>query len=260
MRDTETPDYRIVIPARYGSTRLPGKALADIGGRPLIEWVWRSARKSAAQSIVIATDDERIADACFAFGADVCMTRSDHVSGTDRIAEVAATRAWLGEDIVVNLQGDEPDTASVNLDAVAACLAHSRDAVMATLSVPLDSETLYRDPNCVKVVTERLGHALYFSRAPIPAEFKPGATGLPACAARHIGIYAYRAAFLTRYSELSPAPLEATESLEQLRVLWHGERIAVTHAPVPPGPGVDTPEDLERARQILSAQGSDAGQ
>lgn len=251
MSDTYSTDYTIVIPARFGSKRLPGKALADIGGHPLIEWVWRSAQRSTARDVVVATDDQRIANACEAFGADVCMTRVDHSSGTDRVAEVARRRGWDADTIVVNLQGDEPDTASENLDAVASCLARSEVAVMATLSVPLDDVGLFNDPNCVKVVADRTGQALYFSRAAIPAQFKGAGETVLQGAERHVGIYAYRAAFLARYADLEPSPLEQLESLEQLRVLWHGERIVVTRAPKPPGPGVDTPEDLERARQIL---------
>ncbi|MEM9601752.1 MAG: 3-deoxy-manno-octulosonate cytidylyltransferase [Pseudomonadota bacterium] len=252
MPDTATTRYSVVIPARYGSTRLPGKALADIGGRPLIEWVWRSAVRSRADEVVIATDDSRIQSACAGFGADVCMTRSDHASGTERVAEVVRQRDWPSDHIVVNLQGDEPDTAAENLDAVAQCLAASPLAVMSTLSVPLDDAEWYHDPNCVKVVADTSGYALYFSRAPIPGQPGAAAGAVPNGAARHLGIYAFRAAFLARFSELSVSPLEQVESLEQLRVLWHGERIAVATAPRVPGPGVDTPRDLERARRVLA--------
>lgn len=252
MSDLITPRYSVVIPARFGSTRLPGKALADIAGRPLIEWVWRAASQSCAEAVVVATDDDRIAAACADFGADVCMTRPDHKSGTDRVAEVVLTRDWDPASVVVNLQGDEPDTAAANLDAVARCLADSPAAVMATLSVPLTDASLFHDPNCVKLVTDRLGYALYFSRAAIPAVAGSASGALASGAARHVGIYAFRAEFLARYADLAPSPLESLESLEQLRVLWHGERIAVSEAPEPPGPGIDTPDDLARVRDAFS--------
>ncbi len=251
MSESSAPAYRVVIPARFGSTRLPGKALADIAGKPLIEWVWRSASRSAAQQIVVATDDDRIARACESVGADVCLTRSDHQSGTDRIAEVVETKAWPDDTVVVNLQGDEPDTAPENLDAVARCLVAHPEAVMATLSVPLRDPEEFVDPACVKVVSDRKGYALYFSRASVPFVQHGDGHCVPDCAARHLGIYAYRAGFLRQYATLVPAPIESIESLEQLRVMWHGERIAVAEAPTRPGPGVDTPADLERVRQAF---------
>ncbi len=253
----QTPPYVVVIPSRYDSTRLPGKALANIGGRPLIEWVWRCAELSGAQRVIVATDDDRIATACSGFGASVCMTRRDHHSGTDRLAEVAQHEAWADQTVVVNLQGDEPDTAPENLDAVAQCLVDHPDAAMATLSVPLTDEREFQDPNCVKVVTDKNGYALYFSRAAIPSSREPMLPNPPAIASRHIGLYAYRAGFLARYAQLSAAPLESIESLEQLRVLWHGERIAVATAPQRPGPGVDTPDDLERVRRDFAERSHD---
>ena len=248
--------FRVVIPARYASTRLPGKPLADIGGRPMIEHVWRRARESGAEQVVIATDDVRIEEAARGFGADVCLTRPDHQSGTDRIAEVAERRAWPDATIVVNLQGDEPSMPAGLLRQVAGILASHPGAAIATLAVAIRNRGDLFDPNVVKVVADRHGHALYFSRAPIPwhrASF-PGREGeLPAGPAfwRHLGIYAYRAGFLRRFVGFTPAAVEECEALEQLRALWEGERIQVALASAAPGAGVDTPEDLERVRRLL---------
>lgn len=250
--------FRVVIPARYAATRLPGKPLIEIGGKALLAWVWERASASAATEVLIATDDGRIADAAEAFGAQVVMTRANHRSGSERIAEVAATREWPADEIVVNLQGDEPGIAPELIDQVAFGLSSHADAGMSTLAVRLeDAESLF-DPNVVKVVTDADGYALYFSRAPIPWDrdrFAQDRGTLPQQTTflRHIGLYAYRAGFLARYVRWPPSPLEAAESLEQLRVLGHGERIHVSLTSSRPGPGVDTPEDVERVARWLHA-------
>lgn len=250
-------DFKVIIPARYGASRLPGKPLLKIAGVPLIRHVYERARKCAANQIVIATDDMRIAEVCTAFGADVTLTRTDHHSGTDRIAEVAATRGWPRDSILVNLQGDEPCMPPALIDQVAHDLAGYGLTGMATLAYPIrDAQTLF-DPYTVKVVTNADGYALYFSRAPIPwhrdeslRAYEPLPQGVQFL--RHIGLYAYRLSFLMRFINWQPAPLELAESLEQLRVLWHGETIRVTQAQEEPGPGVDTLEDVERVIQFLT--------
>lgn len=249
-------EFKVVIPARYGSARLPGKPLLAIAGKPLIRHVYERARQSAAGEVVVATDDARIADACNAFGADVEMTGAGHHSGSDRIAEVIASRGWGPDTLVVNLQGDEPCMPSALIDQVARDLAGHDRVGMATLAYAIgDPEDLF-DPHVVKVVTDDAGYALYFSRAPIPwhrDEFLDGCKPLPKGVRflRHIGIYAYRAAFLQRFVGWPPAPLELAESLEQLRVLWHGERIHTSLAREEPGPGVDTAADVERVLGFL---------
>lgn len=248
--------FKIVIPARYGSSRLPGKPLLEIAGKPLIRHVYERAMESAATEVVVATDDARIVDACAVFGADIALTRADHRSGTDRIAEVIEARGWPRDSILVNLQGDEPCMPSALMDQVARDLAGHGSAGMTTLAYPIqDRETLF-DPHVVKVVIDADGYALYFSRAPIPwhrDEFLGGRKPLPRGTRflRHIGLYAYRAAFLERFVKWKPAPLELAESLEQLRVLWHGEAIHVTQAAEEPGPGVDTPSDVQRVVGFL---------
>ena len=248
--------FKVVIPARYASTRLPGKPLLEIAGKPLIRHVYERARGSAADEVVVATDDERIAAACRAFGAEVVVTRAEHHSGTDRIAEVIAVRGWPDDTVVVNLQGDEPCMPTALVDQVARDLAGHRQVGMATLAYPIaDTETLF-DPHVVKVVTDAEGYALYFSRAPIPwhrDEFLGGRKALPKGVRflRHIGLYAYRAAFLERFVSWVPALLELAESLEQLRVLWHGEGIHVSLAGEEPGPGVDTAADVQRVLGFL---------
>lgn len=248
--------FKVVIPARYGSTRLPGKPLLEIAGKPLIRHVYERAVESAAEEVVVATDDERIADACRSFGAEVTVTGADHHSGTDRIAEVIAARGWADDVIVVNLQGDEPCMPAMLIDQVARDLAVHGGVGMATLAYPItDTETLF-DSHVVKVVADSQGYALYFSRAPVPwhrDEFLGGRKSLPDGVRflRHIGLYAYRVAFLGRFVGWNPAPLELAESLEQLRVLWHGEGIHVTLAEQQPGPGVDTPSDVQRVLEFL---------
>ncbi|MCU0970697.1 MAG: 3-deoxy-manno-octulosonate cytidylyltransferase [Gammaproteobacteria bacterium] len=252
--------FKVVIPSRYASTRLPAKPLADIGGRPMIRHVWERGVRSGADEVVIACDDERIAEAARGFGAVVCLTSPQHRSGTDRITEVADVLGWTDDTLVVNLQGDEPTMPPQLLHQVADALAAHPDASVATLSVPLAERAALFDPNTVKVVTDCSGYALYFSRAPVPwhrDSFGQAGVALPPDVpfARHLGIYAYRCGFLRRFVSWPPAPLESCESLEQLRVLWQGERIYVETACAAPGTGVDTPEDLERVRRELADRG-----
>jgi 3-deoxy-manno-octulosonate cytidylyltransferase (CMP-KDO synthetase) len=253
----------VVIPARYDSTRLPGKPLLAIAGNPMIQHVVERARESGAGEVLVATDDTRIRDACAALGVDVQMTASEHRSGSDRVAEVISRRGWGAETVVVNLQGDEPLMPAALIDQVAGNLATRQGVGMATLAYPIaDWDTLF-DPHAVKVVTDRAGFALYFSRAPLPwhrDEFMAKRPALPGSVMflRHIGLYAYRAGFLADYVRWEPAPLELAESLEQLRVLWHGERIHVGLAAEAPGPGVDTAKDAARVESLL-ANGSTPG-
>ena len=249
--------FKVVIPARYASQRLPGKPLLDIAGRPMIHHVYDRARESGADEVVIATDDERIASVARDFCDRVCMTSPEHTSGTDRIAEVAASLGWPGDEVVVNLQGDEPLMPPGLLSQVAETLERHPAAAVATLAVPLDDTSQLFDTNVVKVVMDREGYALYFSRAAIPwkrdtfgEEAEPQADWLTGML-RHLGIYAYRAGFLAGYAELPAAPMERMESLEQLRVLWNGDRIAVGIANEIPSTGVDTAEDLTRVAVAL---------
>ena len=244
-------DFKIVIPARYASTRLPGKPLLEIGGRPMLQHVFERVQHSGASEVVIATDDARIADAARAFNADVCMTSAAHRSGTERLGEVVGLAGWGDDTIVVNVQGDEPMLPPALVRQVAEGLAGHTDAMVATLAYPLESLAEAADLNIVKVVLDRYGYALYFSRAPIPCFRDGGERESSGIGLRHIGLYAYRAGFLTRYAELEPSPLEAAEKLEQLRVLWHGMRIHVGIAVQIPGPGVDTAADLERVAALL---------
>jgi 3-deoxy-manno-octulosonate cytidylyltransferase (CMP-KDO synthetase) len=252
---SDTPPFVVAIPARYGSTRLPGKPLQIIAGEPMVLHVARRALAAGAVEVVVATDHEEIAEALRGSGVRVVMTRSDHVSGSDRLAECAEQSGWPDDAIIVNLQGDEPLAPASGLRAVAAALATS-DAPMATLATPIRSVAELFNPNCVKVVGSADRHALYFSRAPLPwarDAFALTQDELPDSVAflRHIGIYAYRAGFLRRFAKLAPTPLERAESLEQLRALEHGHRIALRLAPEPFPPGVDTPEDLVRASVAL---------
>jgi 3-deoxy-manno-octulosonate cytidylyltransferase (CMP-KDO synthetase) len=246
--------YTVLLPARLASTRLPNKPLADIGGAPMIVRVAQRAAQSAAKAVVVAADDASIVDACAAHGVRALLTRSDHATGSDRLAEACALLGLDGDDPVVNVQGDEPLIDAALIDACAALLAQRSDCVMATAGHAIDDAAELDNPNVVKVVVDAAGRALYFSRAPIPWWRDGRAQGLGSLptppALRHIGIYAYRAGFLRRFPMLEPAPLERIESLEQLRVLWHGERIAVHVSATAPGPGVDTPEDLERVRRL----------
>jgi 3-deoxy-manno-octulosonate cytidylyltransferase (CMP-KDO synthetase) len=251
-------DFAVVIPARFASTRLPGKPLLDLDGVPMVAHVARRARASGAHSVVVATDHAGIAEAVARHGFEAVMTAADHPSGTDRIAEVARTRGWSDSQIVVNVQGDEPLIEPTLIESVAATLAAAPEAAMATACCPLTALADFTNPNVVKVVLDRQHHALYFSRAPIPYPrdaFGRGAQALPQDlnAYRHIGLYAYRCAFLHAYGALEPAPIERLEALEQLRALWHGFRIAVRVSAVAPVAGVDTEDDLARVRAYLAA-------
>jgi 3-deoxy-manno-octulosonate cytidylyltransferase (CMP-KDO synthetase) len=256
--------FRVVIPARHASARLPGKALLPIGGKPMLQWVYERARAAGAHEVLIATDDERIDTAAREFGAEPVMTASTHASGTDRIAEVARKRNWAAEEIVVNVQGDEPLMPPAVIAQVAQLLAAHADAQVATLATPLESLEQLFDPDVVKVVTDAQGFALYFSRAPIPWNRDGARAGLAsqrdfAGARRHRGIYAYRVAQLLRLAHLPPGSLEERENLEQLRALEHGVRIVVGDALERPGPDVNTLADLERVRGLIAPSGSRAG-
>lgn len=244
--------YTVIIPARLASTRLPNKPLADIGGLPMIVRVARRAAGAGAGAgqVVVATDAPEVAAACAAHGVRALMTRADHPSGSDRLAEAVEQLALPDDAVVVNVQGDEPLIAPAMIDACAAALVGQPDCVMATVAHALTDPSEFANPNVVKLVTDRCGRALYFSRAPI-AWWRDGA-GAPNQALRHVGLYAYRAGFLRRFPTLAVSPLEQIESLEQLRVLWHGERIAVHVSAEQPGPGVDTPEDLARVRRLIA--------
>ena len=251
-------NFTVVIPARLRSTRLPGKPLLPIAGKPMVQHVWEQARKSSAGRVVIATDDASIVEACQAFGAEVLLTRADHESGTDRLAEVAARLGLPADAIVVNVQGDEPLIPPVIIDQVAANLAAHPQAGIATLAEPIDEPETVFNPNAVKVVSDKHGLALTFSRAPLPwarDAFASDRSQLPAGVPyrRHIGMYAYRVGFLQDFVSWGPCWLEQTESLEQLRALWHGVRIHVEDAIEAPAMGVDTAQDLERVRRLLEA-------
>jgi len=245
--------FHVVIPARYAASRLPGKPLLDIRGRPLIQWVWQCARDSGAASVIVATDDERIRAAAEQFGAAVAMTSTQHTSGTDRIAEVVCTQPWAADDIVVNLQGDEPLMPPAVIAQVAAGLTSHVD--IATAAAPVQGLREYLDPNCVKVVCTRDGRAMYFSRAPLPWPRDHAAAGRPTRhegALRHIGIYGYRVRSLLKFAAWPPTPLEGIEKLEQLRALENGMHIKVVSLAETPPAGVDTREDLERVRALLA--------
>ena len=252
--------FKVVIPARYASTRLPAKALADIAGRPMVQWVVAAAEQSQADEVLVATDDERVAAVAIGRAGNVAvMTRSDHQSGTDRIAEVAAQRKWTSDTIVVNVQGDEPRLPAVLIDQVAQLLEADKDADIATLCTPITSVQEFLDPNVVKVVTARDDVAMYFSRAPIPWHRDGAPQGLSSQtsilgARRHLGIYAYRVSALREVTAMQPGDLEVTERLEQLRALQAGMRIVVGIARQVPGIGVDTPEDLARIRALWASQ------
>ena len=248
--------FHVIIPARFGSTRLPGKPLLQINGRPLIQWVWQSAVASGAASVLLATDDERIRDAAARFGADCVMTSADHVSGTDRIAEVVRTRGLPADAIVVNLQGDEPAMPATVISGVAQALHEAAGRDIGTAVAPIQSLEEFLDPNCVKALRASDGRALYFSRAPVPWPRDCISAGRPASYAgawRHIGIYAYRVRGLLQFAAWPPTPLETTEKLEQLRALEHGMHIHLLALAQAPPAGVDTPEDLERVRAELRA-------
>ena len=243
--------FRVVIPARFDSSRLPGKALLPLAGKPMLQWVHERAKSSQATEVVVATDDERIATAARVFGADVAMTARTHLSGTDRIAEVAATRGWAEADIVVNVQGDEPLIPPVIIDQVAQLLDSHARADVATLAARLDQAADFNDANVVKVACDGTGRALYFSRAPIPWNRDAPATLTPA-SLRHIGIYAYRVGALRKLAKLQPSRLELIEKLEQLRALEAGMEIRVELAKERPLADVNTAADLERAERALT--------
>ncbi|OYW38304.1 MAG: 3-deoxy-manno-octulosonate cytidylyltransferase [Hydrogenophilales bacterium 12-61-10] len=247
--------FRVVIPARYASSRLPGKPLADIGGRPMVLHVVERALQAGAESVVVATDDARVQRAVADAGFSVIMTSPDHQSGTERLVEVAETLGWDDDTLVVNVQGDEPLIDPELIREAARQLVLHQDAVMATLAHPIHEHADFINPNVVKVVVDEAGYALYFSRAliPWPRDAFAATQAMPheLGALRHIGLYAYRAGFLRTYASLAASPLERFEMLEQLRVLWHGYRICIGISPIAPAPGVDTADDLARVRALF---------
>jgi 3-deoxy-manno-octulosonate cytidylyltransferase (CMP-KDO synthetase) len=248
--------FIVLIPARLASTRLPNKPLADIAGKPMVVRVAERARQSHASRVVVATDSESIQAACTAHGVEALLTRPDHPSGSDRLAEGCDLLGLTDDALIVNVQGDEPLIDPALINAVARLLDEHPDVSMSTAAHPIQSVTELTNPNVVKVVTDARGIALYFSRAPIPW-WRDGSSGgkaqLPAQppALRHVGLYGYRVGFLREFPRLAPAPIESCESLEQLRAIWHGYRIAVHTTPVAPGLGVDTPEDLAHVRALF---------
>lgn len=249
---TSTPDFLVVIPARLGSTRLPRKPLADIGGKPMVVRVAEQAKKSLAQSVVVATDSAEIQAACDEHRIECLLTSADHPTGTDRLAEVAQLLKLPNNALVVNVQGDEPLIPPELINQVAMTLANHPDCAISTVAVRIEDPAEINNPNVVKVVLNRTGEALYFSRASIPFVRDPDAA-VQTGHLRHLGIYAYRAAFLQAYTRLEPAPPEQAEALEQLRALWNGYRIAVHTAAKAPPAGVDTLDDLERVQRLFSA-------
>jgi len=256
MAGARAVPFVVLVPARFASTRLPGKPLAEIGGRPMVVLVAERARASGARRVVIATDDVRIADAARAHGVDAIMTRSDHPTGTDRLAEAASLLALAPDEIVVNVQGDEPLLDAGLIRRVAALLAEREDAAIATACHAIGDPGEAFNPNVVKVVLDARSYALYFSRATIPWARDAFATARDAVPAglplyRHYGLYAYRTRFLAEFPRLAPAPIERFEALEQLRALWHGHRIVVEVAQGTAAPGVDTEQDLARVRDLL---------
>lgn len=252
--DNEKPDFYVVIPARYASTRLPGKPLLDIAGKPMVVWVAERAKLSGAKQVVVATDDERILQAVRNHGFQAVMTKPDHISGTDRIAEVVVNQGWTDDAIVVNVQGDEPLIESPLIIEVVRKLNESPQAVMATACHVIHKKSDFLNPNIVKVVLDTQGCALYFSRAPIPYPrdyFSQNDLPVEMPAYRHIGIYAYRTSFLKQYANIQPSVIEQYECLEQLRVLYQGYKIAVAVTNDAPATGVDTSDDLEYVRSIV---------
>ena len=249
--------FTVLIPARLASSRLPDKPLADIAGKPMVVHVAQRAVLSGAQRVVVACDDARIEQACAEHGVQAVLTGTHHLSGSDRLAQACELLGLQGDDVVVNVQGDEPLIAPALVRRVAELLAERRDCVMSTAAHPLADVAEYLNTNVVKVVLDAANRALYFSRAPLPWWRDGHAQGvhhLPSLAPlRHLGLYAYRAGFLRSFPGLPPAPVEACEALEQLRVLWHGHRIVVQVEDHGPGPGVDTPEDLARVRAIFAS-------
>jgi 3-deoxy-manno-octulosonate cytidylyltransferase (CMP-KDO synthetase) len=249
--------FCVLIPARMASSRLPDKPLADIAGLPMVVRVAQRAKLSAASRVVVAADDARIVAACQAHGIDAVLTRTDHPSGSDRLAEACDLLGLQDTDVVVNVQGDEPLIDPASIDAAAQLLQTRSDCSMSTLAHAIDSVEDFANPNVVKVVLDARHTAMYFSRAPIAwwrDGFMQGVTTLPSPAPlRHVGLYGYRVGFLREFPKLAQAPMEVTESLEQLRAMWHGHRIAVHVTAHSPGPGVDTPEDLARVRALFAS-------
>ena len=247
--------FTVLVPARLGSTRLPGKPLLDIGGLPMVVRVARQAQRCDAAAVVVATDAQEVAAACQAHGVRHVMTRADHASGSDRLAEACELLGLEGDHIIVNVQGDEPLIEPGLIQRCAQMLDEHPDCPVSTVAHRIDDWADWLNPNVVKVVLDAAGRALYFTRAPVPFNRDGAANQLPTQPAplRHLGLYAYRAGFLRRFPSLPQAPVERTEALEQLRVLWHGERIAVHVTDQAPGTGVDTPQDLERVRALFTA-------
>lgn len=251
-------DFSVLIPARLASSRLPNKPLADLAGRPMVVRVAERAALSRARQVIVAADSPSIVQACEQAGVRCVLTDPGHPSGSDRLAQACELLALGPDEVVVNVQGDEPLIEPALVDAVAQLLHRRPDCAMATAAHGIDRWDDFQSPNVVKVVTDQRGTALYFSRAPIPCGrdftgqpwWQSGDGALPA-PLRHVGIYAYRVGFLKQFPKLAQAPIEKLESLEQLRALWHGHRIAVHTTAQAPGPGVDTPQDLERVRQLL---------
>lgn len=258
MSKTKPGSYHIVIPARFASERLPGKVLKDLAGQTVLQWVWKRACDSAAESVIIATDDDRIVNAASTFGAQVVMTSPDHQSGSDRIAQCAEILSWPDDHLVVNLQGDEPLMPSACLDQVAALLGQRTDCEVASLYWPIDEADEVQNPNAVKVVTDLKDRALYFSRSPVPyaRSYASIAEAIEEGIVwkRHLGLYAYRLAALRRYTASEPTELEMSERLEQLRIMEQGGRIAMAQACEFIPAGVDTEEDLNRVRKIIKSK------
>lgn len=248
-------EFHVIIPARHGSSRLPGKPLLDIGGKPMVLHVHDAAIASGAATVTVATDDNRIGSVVRNAGGRAVITSPDHQSGSDRIAEACSIMGLEEEAVVVNVQGDEPEMPPELINQVAELLFDSRDADMATLCTPVESDSEFIDLSVVKVVLDGAGRALYFSRAPIPWTRSENGSARVSDAwqagLRHLGVYAYHAGYIRKFSARGPCPLESRERLEQLRALWYGESIACATARVPPPPGIDTPEDLERARRRM---------
>lgn len=246
-------DFHIVIPARYASSRFPGKPLQEINGKTMLQHVHQIAEKSTAKSIVIATDDQRIFDIAKTFCDQVLMTSDQHQSGTDRLAEVCKIKKWAEHEVVVNLQGDEPLTPPELLEQVASNIHNNSQASIATLSTPITDDADFHDANIVKVVSDINGYALYFSRASIPFQRDVENIDTSNIYQRHLGIYAYRVGFLNAYSDMPQCDLETLEKLEQLRAMYHGHKIHIQQAVKLPGPGIDTPEDLQKIHTILAS-------
>jgi len=250
------PNYKIVIPARYASSRLPGKPLLELNGKPMIQHTYERALETGVKEIVIATDDPRIFQAAESFGADVVMTSPDHENGTERIAEVAEIKGWDKDDVLVNLQGDEPLVPKALIEQTAQGLLQHPDAGMSSICTAIDNAEDAFDPNVVKVVLDCQGFAMYFSRAPIPWDrdlYKDGQDKITDImpAYRHIGMYGYRVSFLQEYTRMQQCPIEQAECLEQLRALWYGVKIHMGITDQPPGHGVDTPDDIKRVEELL---------